>query len=587
LEAVVTRRARVAHIATVDLTVRFLLLNQLRRLRDEGYEVTAISAPGPWRDSIEEEGITFVPWPHATRSLDPVADARAFAELIGILRRERFDLVHTHTPKAGILGRIAARAVGVPAIVNTVHGLYATPEDRFARRAGVLAAERVAAGCSDVELYQSEEDLRWARRIRLVRRGQGLLLGNGCDLSRFDPGSVPSEQTAKLREDLGITKDALVVGTIGRLVAEKGYRELFAAARAVRREIPEARFLVVGQHESGKSDAIRPDEVAAAKNDIVFAGWREDTPELLSAMDVFALPSWREGVPRSAIEAAAMARPLVLTDIRGCREVVRDGREGLLVPVRSSARLAGAISGLLRDGDRRARMGAASRARAQDRFDERRVEELVVRAYERLLPRRPSSSGELRFRSARPEDAPAIARLHREALPEAFLPTLGDRFLSRLYRALGSDPRGVVLVAENGAGVVGFAAGTASVREFYRRFYRRHGLQAAVAAAPRLVRPSVLRRMRETARYPDTARALPEAELLAIAVEGGHREEGVGRELADRLLADLRRRGVGSVRVVVAAANHGANSFYERLGFRRAETIDVHRGTPSNVWVTG
>jgi glycosyltransferase involved in cell wall biosynthesis/ribosomal protein S18 acetylase RimI-like enzyme len=578
-------KVRVAHISTVDLTVRFLLMPQLRRLRDEGYDVTAISAPGPWRDEIEAEGIRFVSWTHATRSWDPASDARAFGELIGILRRERFDLVHTHTPKAGILGRIAARATGMPAVVNTVHGLYATPEDSLARRAGVLTAERLAAMCSDLELYQSEEDIRWARRIGLVRRGRSILLGNGCDLSLFDPARVPADRRASLRRELGIPEDAPVVGTVGRLVSEKGYHELFAAAGIVRRELPEARFLVVGEHEPGKADSIRPVEIAAARGDVIFAGWREDTSALLAAMDVFALPSWREGVPRSAIEASAMGVPMVLTDIRGCREVARHGKEGLLVPVRSPARLSEAILSLLRNPDLRARMGAAARARAVERFDERRVEELLVRAYERLLPRRPPAGNALRVRPARPEDAPAIARLHREAMPEAFLPTLGDRFLARLYRALGSDPRGVVLVAENGSGVVGFAAGTASVGDFYRDFYRRHGLRAAIAAAPRLLRPSVLRRIRESAAYPDSVRGLPEAELLAIAVGGGHRDEGIGRRLADRLVGDLRARGADGIRVVVAAGNEGANRFYDSLGFRRAASVEVHRGTPSNVLV--
>jgi glycosyltransferase involved in cell wall biosynthesis/ribosomal protein S18 acetylase RimI-like enzyme len=575
--------ASVAHIATVDLTVQFLLMPQLRRLREEGFDVTAISAPGPWRDEIEAEGIRFLPWPHATRSWDPSSDARAFGELIGILRRERFDLVHTHTPKAGILGRIAARAMGVPAIVNTVHGLYATPHDPFHRRAGVLAVERIAAWCSDLELYQSHEDLRWARRIGLVRRRRSALLGNGCDLSVFDPDRVPAKRRASLRRELGIPEDAPVVGTIGRLVSEKGYRELFAAARMVRRELPEARFLVVGQHEPGKTDSITSDEIAAAEGDVIFAGWRADTPDLLAAMDVFALPSWREGVPRSAIEASAMGVPMVLTDIRGCREVVRHEREGLLIPVRSPSRLSEAIVRLLRDPSLRARMGASARARAEERFDERRVEDLLVRAYAKLLPRRPRDG--LRVRPARPEDAPVIARLHRQAMPEAFLPTLGDRFLARLYRALGSDPRGVVLVAENGAGVIGFAAGTASVGDFYREFYRRHGFRAAIAAAPRLVRPSVLRRIRETSRYPDSVHDLPDAELLAIAVADGHRDEGIGHRLADQLLEDLQARGAEGVRVVVGAANEGANRFYDRLGFRRAARIEVHRGTPSNVWV--
>ena len=110
-------------MATIDATVRVLLLPQLRRLVREGFEVSAISAPGPWSSELASEEIRHIPWHNATRAWNPRADARAFAELIGILRRERFDVVHTHTPKPGILGRVGARAVGVPCVVNTVHGL--------------------------------------------------------------------------------------------------------------------------------------------------------------------------------------------------------------------------------------------------------------------------------------------------------------------------------------------------------------------------------------------------------------------------------------------------------------------------------
>ncbi len=197
------RPVRVAHLTTTDLTLRYLLLGQLRRLRDDGYEVTGISAPGPYGAELEAEGIRHLPWKNATRSWNLRADLRAFAELWSLLRRERFDLVHTHNPKPGVMGRLAARLAGVPLVVNTVHGLYATPEDRLAKRVPVLALEWLAGRCSDLELYQSEEDLRWARRIRLVPGSRSRLLGNGTDLGRFDPGRVGAERAAWRRRATG------------------------------------------------------------------------------------------------------------------------------------------------------------------------------------------------------------------------------------------------------------------------------------------------------------------------------------------------------------------------------------------------
>lgn len=379
---------RVAHITTVDLTLRALLLPQLRRLRDEGYEVTGISAPGDAVRELEAEGIRHIPWANATRSWDLRADLRAFIELVSILRRERFDVVHTHNPKPGVMGRIAARVARVPCVVNTTHGLYATPEDRLRRKVPVLALEWLAARFSDLELFQSEEDLAWARRTRLVRWPKSLLLGNGTDLARFEPGAVSLHRIRRIRAELGFAPDAVIVGTVGRLVAEKGYRELFAAARKLSADISDIGFLVVGPTDPGKRDALTARDLDAEGANVVFAGWRDDVRDLLAVMDVFVLASWREGVPRSAIEAAAMGKPLVLTDIRGCREVARDGIEGILVPPRSPDRLSAAIASLILDPSLRSRLGDAARLRAVERFDERRVEDVVIAEYQRLLSRR-------------------------------------------------------------------------------------------------------------------------------------------------------------------------------------------------------
>jgi ribosomal protein S18 acetylase RimI-like enzyme len=345
---------------------------------------------------------------------------------------------------------------------------------------------------------------------------------------------------------------------------------------------------VAGSPDAEKADAITQLELERAGQVVVFAGWREDVRDLYALMDVFVLPSWREGMPRSAIEAAAMGRAMVLTDIRGCREVARDGVEGILVPPRNPTALAGAIERLLRDVSARDRMGRAARARAEERFDERRVADTVVECTREVLDR----AGRLRpaptpgVRPARAEDAVSMARLHREGLPDSFLPSLGDRFLRRLYRALASDEGAVAVVATDGADeVVGFAAGAVSVSRFYRRFRFRHGVAAALGAGPRLLRRGVLRGLRETASYPERANAGPDAELLSIAVAPDRGSRGVGRALARRVIDGLAERGADEVRVVVAADNERANRFYAHLGFRPAGELAVHDGVSSNLWV--
>lgn len=379
---------RVAHVASIDLTLRVLLLQQLRALRDAGFEVTAISAGGPSVPDLEAEGIRHIAWGSISRSWDPWSDLRAFRELIDILRVERFDLVHTHNAKPGVMGRVAARLAGIPCVLNTVHGFDARPDDGKTKRLAFMSLEWMAARFSDVELYQSAADLARARRLRMKRWNRCALLGNGIDLEAFDPTRYPPERVVQIRRELGIAANALVVGTTGRLVGDKGYRELFAAARQVHAEMPDVVFLVVGDRDPGKQDALTAHELAEAARDVVLAGWREDVPDLIAAMDVFVLPTWREGFPRSPMEAAAMGLPLVLSDIPGCREVARHGVEVVFVPPRDPTALAHALVGLLRDTSLRERLGAAARRTAIDRFDQDRVAEIVVQRSREVLARK-------------------------------------------------------------------------------------------------------------------------------------------------------------------------------------------------------
>lgn len=377
---------RVAHVATIDLTLRVLLKGQLLALRDAGYDVSAISAPGPWAGELASEGIRFVPWHGVTRAWDPSADLRAMGELIGILRRERFDVVHTHTVKPGVMGRVIARALRVPLVVNTVHGFYAAPDHALSRRAAYMGLEWLASRCSHLELFQSTADMARARALGIARPGRAILIGNGADLRRYDPGACSLERMNAIRASLGIEPGAVVVGTVGRLVAEKGYREFLDAAAIVSRLHPHVRFVAVGEDDPAKDDAFERRRLQAENPHVVFTGWREDMPELLSLFDVFVLASWREGFPRSAIEAAAMGKPLVLSDIPGCHEVAGSA-EAVFVPVRDTGALAASIGSLVTDPDRRARMGRASRERAVEHFDEKVIADRVIGAYERHLGR--------------------------------------------------------------------------------------------------------------------------------------------------------------------------------------------------------
>jgi glycosyltransferase involved in cell wall biosynthesis len=381
---------RLVHVTTTDMSLALLLGPQLRAFATAGYEVIGMSAPGEWVGQLEAGGIRHVPLRHATRAVAPTHDARALGELRALFRALRPDIVHTHNPKPGVYGRIAARAAHVPAIVNTVHGLYATPEDTRVRRAAVYTLERLAARCSHAELVQNPEDVEVLARLG-VPRSKLHLLGNGIDLARFDSSHVSPDRTAQLRAEMGAGPDDVVCGLVGRLVWEKGYREVFAAAARLRVTAPQVRVVVVGPHDSDKPDAITDVDLDRARRDgVTFLGLRHDVEALYAAMDLYVLASHREGFPRSAMEAAAMGVPVVATRIRGCRQVVDDGRTGRLVPVRDAAALGDAIADLATDAGLRRTLGEAARAKAQREFDQRCVIDTTLAVYERLLARRNS-----------------------------------------------------------------------------------------------------------------------------------------------------------------------------------------------------
>jgi lipopolysaccharide/colanic/teichoic acid biosynthesis glycosyltransferase/glycosyltransferase involved in cell wall biosynthesis len=370
---------RVAHLTTVDLSLRYLVMPQLLGVLAEGGEAIGISAYGPCVQELRRAGIRHLALRSSTRGVSPMADLRAAWELWRILRREEIDVLHTHNPKPGIYGRILGRLAGVPVVVNTVHGLYATEDDRPLKRVFVYALEALAARFSDAELVQSREDYELLTRRRITRPNRTHLLGNGVDLNRFDPGRFSDRQRRALRRSLGITPDQVVVGMVGRLVAEKGYPELFeAATRLDRRYV----ILVAGHEDPAKPDALSHAEVRGAEEmGVRFLGMRDDIERLYSAMDIFVLPSHREGVPRATMEAAAMGLPIVATNIRGCREVVKHGITGFLTRVGDSAELAQNIQTLGEDLALRSRMGRAGRVRARERFDERDVVRLVMETY--------------------------------------------------------------------------------------------------------------------------------------------------------------------------------------------------------------
>ncbi len=377
---------KVAHIASIDMTVHYILLNQILYLKEEGYEVHAVCSKGPLIGEIESRGIPVFTI-EIQRRISPLADLRALWQLYRLFLRERYTIVHTHTPKPALLGQLAARMAHVPIVVNTVHGFYFHDHMNRWARAFFITLEKIAASCSDKILSQNSEDVATAIKEGICPSWKIECLGNGIDLGRFDPRSFSRDAVGKKKMSLGIPSDHKVVGIVGRLVREKGYLEFLAAAAQVKQIWPNVRFLAIGRTDTDKADALTP---AVAKDygvgeEVIFLGWRNDIQELYALMDVFVLPSHREGFPRALMEASAMGIPLVATGIRGNKEVVEDGRNGYLVPLHDVEALATAICKLLGDAEKARRMGEEGRRIARERFDERLVFDKVRDEYACLL----------------------------------------------------------------------------------------------------------------------------------------------------------------------------------------------------------
>lgn len=364
-------RMKVAQVINVDFALRHFLLPLMRGARARGHEVVGLCAEGPLLDLPRAEGFRIIPVPMA-RSLNPVAQYRAFRALLRIFRTEQFDLVQGHMPISGVLARLAARLArrrGRPRIAYTCHGFLFNQPGPWWRRALSFALEFAAGRITDTYLTVSTEEARDARRLRLHPRP--VAVGNGRDpaLFRPDPAARATTRTA-----LGAGPDDCIIIAVSRLVRHKGYPELLAALPALP---PHCVLWVVGERlPSDHGEDMEPLFTATAAQcgpRLRRLGYRTDVPALLAAADVFALPSHFEGLPMSVIEAMLCGLPVVATDIRGPREMVVAGETGLLVPPATVAPLAAALRDLAEAPERRARMGEAGRQRALGHYTEQKV----------------------------------------------------------------------------------------------------------------------------------------------------------------------------------------------------------------------
>lgn len=350
-------------------------------VRRRGCEVHLAAPAAPEREAIERLGFTFHDVPFARGSTSPWGEAGTLRALYGLYSKLKPDLVHHVALKAVLYGTCAARLARVPAIVNGVTGLgyLFTEGDRRAsvlRSVFVTVARPVLAGAHACTSFENGDDLAAFERLRLVARGGGVLIrGTGVDTQQFRPTPEPSGTP--------------VVTLASRMLWEKGIGVFVEAAKILRDAGVAVRMVLVGLPDSENPRSVSREQLQAWRDagTVEWWGFRPDMPRVFEASHLVALPTmYREGVPRVLIEAAACGRPAITTDRPGCRDIVRDGENGLLVASNDAPALAAAIRRLVADPALRARMGARGRALVEQQYAQEHVLAATLEIYERLLP---------------------------------------------------------------------------------------------------------------------------------------------------------------------------------------------------------
>ncbi|MBI4122935.1 MAG: glycosyltransferase [Parcubacteria group bacterium] len=381
------RMFKICQVASADISLRFLLLDFMRYLQKEKYEVHAASSDGKWVPEIRNTGIKVQTTMITRRLFTPIADLAALFRLYWFFKKERFDIVHTHTPKASFLGQLAAFFARVPVRITTIHGLYFQKDSSWQKKFIFIPIERIIAKIVHKAFSVNKEDVAFLTGHGIYPSGKVIYVGGGINLRKFDPSRFSKEFIAQKKREIGVPLNTKVVGIVARLVREKGFIPLFAAFVQILKRFPNTVLLIIGPEEPEKRDALDKNivDTYGIRDKVLFLGERIDVIELYSVMDVFVLPSYREGLGLSILEASAMKRPVVASDIRGCREGVDDKKTGFLVPSSNPAKLAEAIEHILSHPEEAKVMGEEGRKKVEREYDQDAVFELLRKEYEQLL----------------------------------------------------------------------------------------------------------------------------------------------------------------------------------------------------------
>lgn len=378
---------KIALIGPTDRSIWFFRRGLIKALVAQGHQVFVLCNAGDYVPNIVALGAVHIPTV-VNRFLGPVDDLKYLWSLYRVFRQYKFDFIHTFTIKPNVLGAVAGRLAGIKRIYALVEGLgFGYPEEKGVRNFGLrtvfLLLYRIACALDDKVWFINQDDRNLFVSKHLLPASKAIFIRSvGVDLKEYSPERINSEDLARLLQEMGDPehKNTYVI-MVARMIWNKGVKEFVEAAELLLPDYPDARFLLVGEVQAGSpysvSESFLRSNVPA---NVFWLNFRQDIPTLIALSDIVALPSYyREGVPRVLLEGMAMAKPIVTTDFPGCREVVKHGDNGYLVPIKNSRALAEAIGRLLANKELRDRMGAMGRRWVESELDERLVVQKVLK----------------------------------------------------------------------------------------------------------------------------------------------------------------------------------------------------------------
>jgi glycosyltransferase involved in cell wall biosynthesis len=408
-----------------------VVLDLVHGLDKAEYDLTLVHGAVDEADSflpeLQQEQVRLVEMPELQREPHLFKDLAALRRLYRFFRCERFDIVHTHTSKAGFTATLAARLAGIKRIVYTPHGhiFYRSGQIQGVSGSALRLAvfyllRRLAESVCDVVVALTERDRREQIQLRLGRADQYVVINNGVELSPYLRCGIGAD--ARSRQELGLEGAFPVLGTVGRLSTEKGQRVLIEALPLIVHKFPRARLLLVGEGPD-RTELERLARSAGMEEHVLFTGFRHDVPAVLSALDIFVLPSFYEAQGLAVVEAMAAARPIVATAVGGVPGIITHGVEGLLVPPGDPKALALAVIRLVDDRALAQTLAENARRRAERDFDVRRMVAAYDSVYRRLAaPHARRAAGGVRLLALCPDShfhAPIVLRQICLGLPQA------------------------------------------------------------------------------------------------------------------------------------------------------------------------